>query len=171
MPNTATDKQLAFIESLKQQRDITSPEAAQALELGRQLWRMGEFSKPAASAMIDVLKAAPKPAQAERPEPVAGVYGAADDDRLFRVYLGQQSGKMLVSLIVTEGLDKDDEKVEYEYLGLATKNLPEDATRLSVEEVGALGKTFNHCLICGHRLDVPKSVDRGIGPKCFAKYV
>lgn len=169
MPNTATDKQLAFIESLKQQRDITSPEAAQALELGRQLWRLGEFSKPAASAMIDVLKAAPKPAQVakvERPEPVAGVYRSSDS--LFRVYLGQQSGKMLVQRILTS---LADQSVEYEYLGLAVKHLPEDATRLSVEEVGALGKTFDHCLVCGRRLDVPESVDRGIGPVCAGKYV
>jgi hypothetical protein len=165
MTNTATPKQIEFINSLKTSRDLEDFATALALDLSRQLWKRGEFTKEAASATIDALKAAPrKTAEPERPEPEAGVY--RDGDRLFRVYLGQNSGKMLV-----QEIKGDTGTIDYTYLGLAVKHLPASATRLGLEEVGALGKTFDHCLVCGRRLDVPESVDRGIGPVCAAKYV
>jgi hypothetical protein len=60
--------------------------------------------------------------------------------------------------------------VGYHYLGAAARHLPTTARRLSLAEVGAMGKTFDHCLTCGRRLDDPESVDRGIGPVCAKKY-
>ena len=63
-----------------------------------------------------------------------------------------------------------DEGVQYTYLGAASRKLPADAPRLTLDEVGDLGKTFDHCLCCGRRLDDPESVDRGVGPVCARKY-
>ena len=40
-------------------------------------------------------------------------------------------------------------------------------TPLTTEEAGEWGRLHEHCMICGLRLEDPKSVERGIGPTCF----
>lgn len=177
--NTATEKQIQFINRLKRERDLTltavsldsdSPEARSqaarvALDVARDSWRSGTFTVEVASSVIDLLLAAPRPAaEFSTPEIEAGVYET--EDNIYRVYHGQQSGRMLVSEVVSY----DQKTPLYEYLGSAARFLPADARRLSLEEVGMLGKAFSHCLICGRRLDTPESVDRGLGPVCAKGY-
>ena len=40
---------------------------------------------------------------------------------------------------------------------------------MSTEDIAAFGHTTAHCLICGNELSNPESLERGIGPICFAK--
>jgi hypothetical protein len=160
----ASQKQADFIARLLGERDTTGTKYA------------GHTAAPAltsreASAAITELLALPKAtrieqANAEGQTYEAGVYEQPLTARLFRVYLGQQSGTLLVKEIIV-----DEDGVGYQYLGSAQRVFGGMIVRrLSLSEVGSMGKTFDHCLMCGRRLDDPVSVDRGIGPVCAAKY-
>ena len=117
-----------------------------------------------ASALIDTLFAAPKVATpVVTSEPEAGVYRRADGT-LIRVYLGQQSGRMLAKQIV----GNDEDGYSFEYLGAATRFVG-GATKLTLDEAKAWGKATGTCCVCARRLDVPESVDAGIGPKCAGR--
>jgi hypothetical protein len=105
-----------------------------------------------------------------RPEPDAGMYKVGD--RILRVYLGQQSGRMLVKELIRDDVDLlvgGESTYSYEYLGAAAYKLPADAERLSLEEAKRFGKMSGHCCVCGRRLDDPESVDAGIGPVCSGR--
>lgn len=152
----ATEKQRAFIERLLTEKDATGT----AYEGWTPDWNRA--TSKAASAVIDYLMTLPRKSATDKPVIDAGIYES--DGHLFRVYLGQKTGNMLVKAV------EMDEGVEYRYLGAASRFLPAGARRLSLEEVGHLGKAWDHCLICGRRLDDPESVDRGIGPVCANRY-
>lgn len=159
----ATEKQIAFITRLLGERDATGT----AYEGWTPDW--SRATSKAASTVIDFLLSLPKKAVQEQAEAEAGVY-ETPDLRWFRVYLGQQSGHMLVKEVHAEHDLMGEMEVSYEYLGSAASKLPHDARRMSLEEVGRLGIATNHCMICGRRLDDPESVDLGIGPVCASKY-
>lgn len=168
----ATQKQFDFIKRLLAEREV-SADLNEDVSACRALAVAGMLESRRASALIDALLAAPKktaPAAAEAPEIEAGVY-VIHGDEYVRVYFGQQSGRMLAKRIHMEQ-DGGEWTVHYEYLGAAARVLVPAATpeRLSLEEVGSLGITTNHCLVCGRRLDDPESVDRGIGPVCAKNY-
>lgn len=162
----ATEKQQQFVTRLLGEKDTTGT----AYEGWTPDW--SRATSKAASAVIDYLLTLPKRTESVSPaeEPEAGVY-VIHGDEYVRVYHGQQSGRMLAKRINMEQ-DGGEWTVSYEYLGAAARVLVPAATpeRLSIEEVGSLGITTNHCLICGRRLDDPESVDRGIGPVCARNY-
>jgi hypothetical protein len=190
--NTASGKQLHYIDSLKRGKEIDSPRVREALEKARQEWRENRFTKREASRLIDVLKDAPwKPREEILAQPAnlyAGLY-VNPDGRVIRVYLGQQSGQLLCKLVerkqrpfplireIRGGESTDGEPItvtyteqlEYTYLGLARRFVKPDARRMTAEEAGELGKATGTCGDCGKDLDVPESVDRGIGPVCWVK--
>lgn len=167
----ATDKQFAFIKRLLGERHLSAELSADVAE-ARALATSRALSSSAASRLIDRLLEAPKSAPAPREvgdaeEPKAGIYDL-DGKMLVRVYLGQNSGKMLVKSVDIA----EDGSVTYEYQGAASKVFRSIglARRLPVEEVGRLGLEASTCLICGRGLNDPESVDRGIGPVCAANY-
>lgn len=196
MANTATAKQIELINKLKDQKvwdehcyDRTPeeseayatehPEAFNAgvhIRLGRSLWETEQFDKRIASLIIDALMACENKAEtaplASTTEPEAGVYLDVAEGLLYRIYKGQQSGRMLAKRIDThsDGPLAEDQYVAYTYVGAAWRIFTDNFTRLSLAEVGDLGKKFDHCLCCGRRLDDPESVDRGVGPVCARKY-
>jgi hypothetical protein len=123
------------------------------------------------SKLINALKSADDRRE-DRAEPAAGVY-RVDGEYHVRVYHGQRSGRMLAKRI-NIGAVKDASgflPVSYDYIGTAVKVRSKSHTfvAMSMEEVGSLGVSTNHCMICGRRLDDPVSVDRGIGPVCIDK--
>lgn len=166
--NLVTDKQIALIKRLVQERDTTEIEPG--LDMARAYTVAGRFSSNSASKLITMLLDCPKVATDTPDEPAAGVYSYCGD-QYARVYFGKESGRMLAKRIHMEQ-DGGEWMVSYEYLGLASRVLTPDTEpqRLTVEEVGSLGITTCHCLMCGRRLDDPESVDRGIGPVCADKY-
>lgn len=93
----------------------------------------------------------------------AGVYVNADGS-IYRVYFGQQSGQMLCKEVV--GKTKDD--FAFVYKGLAERYVT--GTKLPLDEAKAWGKATETCIACGRKLDVPESVDAGIGPVCAGKF-
>lgn len=137
-----------------------------------------EVTKREASAAIDFLFAVPRAVKtrvsSDATEPEVGMY--RDGDTIYRVYLGQQSGRNLVKRVVRGEFRADVEDpnpadpshydYEYEYVGAASRVLPETATRLSLEEAKAWGRMTSSCCVCAARLDNPESVEAGIGPVC-----
>lgn len=172
--NTATPPQLRYIDGLKAKKDLSGVE--QQLEDARQAWREHRFTKREAGRLIDLLRDQPwKPDPKHTPvsDLSAGLY--TNGGKIIRVYLGQKSGQLLakaVTLVDTrpELNDGYGKRIEYDYLGLATRFVTTGFHRMSAEEAGVLGKASGHCGDCGRRLDDPESVDRGIGPICFGKY-
>lgn len=159
----ATDAQFELIRNLLRQRTI-SPDVELQVIRARRLTVEGVLTRGEASGLIDLLFDQPKAEAPAASEIKAGVYMDKTTAMIYRVYLGQQSGKLLVKSI--DGATE----ITYTYLGAATRFVTPDWERLSVEQVGALGKSHESCLVCGRRLDDPESVDRGIGPVCAAKY-
>jgi hypothetical protein len=152
--NPATDKQKTFVRTLLAERAGNEVVEAQRrlLNVARE---SGNLTADLVSRAITVLLEIPKTPAAEVE---AGVYVLANGN-LARVYLGQQSGGMLLKEVV-DG--------ELEYRGKAERFLA-GSRKATIEEVGNWGRTTGTCLVCTRRLDDPESVDRGIGPVCYAR--
>lgn len=122
-----------------------------------------------ASAAIDAMLKNPKLPQPTAPELKPGAYRLTDG-RIVRVYLGQQSRKMLAAeLVDITAEDRDD---AWHYLGMASRFVKQSDHRLTVDEAEQLtanGMDHSWCCVCGKRLDDPNSVSRGIGPVCRSK--
>lgn len=163
----ASDKQINFIRGLMGEREVTEEQrkkAEEQIEVGLDMEQ--------ASKWITRLKELPKKTTGGKnglngslaKEPKAGMYKTVDGT-ILRVYLGQQSGRMLVKKLVGAGDDWG-----YEYVGAAAYRLPADATPLPLEEAKKFGKMTGTCCVCARRLDVPESVEAGIGPVCSKKF-
>jgi|GEM_PF-5373008 len=154
----ATDKQQVLINKLLGEKETTGT----AYEGWVPNWSAA--TTKTASVVIDYLLTLPhKTEPVTTAEHEAGVY--TDGTNFIRVYLGQQSGKMLAKTIMMY-----EAGVECTYAGLADRVVTSNFRRMSLEEIGSLGRTFDHCVLCGRRLDNPESVDLGIGPVCAKRY-
>jgi hypothetical protein len=150
----ATDKQKAFVRTLLAER-AGNPDAEVIRTRLNELREVAPMTAADVSAAITALLEIPKSAAAEVE---AGVYVLANGN-LARVYFGQQSGHMLLKEVVDGDL---------EYRGQAHRFLA-GSRKATIEEVGNWGRATGTCLVCSRRLDDPESVDRGIGPVCYAK--
>lgn len=150
----ATDKQKAFVRTLLAER-AGNPEAEVVRTRLNDARLSGSLNTVLVSECITALLEIPKEAPVEAE---AGVYVLANGN-LARVYFGQQSGHMLLKEVV-DG--------ELEYRGQAHRFL-DGSRKATVEEVGNWGRATGTCLVCSRRLDDPESVDRGIGPVCYAR--
>lgn len=151
----ASDKQVALIRRLTGEKEISADDRAKVLAA------VDSLSKKGASATIAKMFALPK---AVAGLVQAGVYVNADG-KVYRVYLGQQSGKMLAALAIRH----EDGTAEFDYAGQADRFVTPSSRKMTIEEAASWGKATSTCIVCTRRLDVPESVDRGIGPVCFAK--
>lgn len=192
-PGSATEKQTGFIHSLLDDRDLfASPkffDAVNAMDseeyaafierLKQQVHE--EYSMDQASRMITALKELPRKAREsssrrngreDGPDPEAGMY-RLEDGTIVRVYLGQQSGKMLAKKLVSheEYLDDHGHEVRhsYEYMGKASRFVSTSTRKLTLEEAKEFGRMTGTCCVCARRLDVPESVEAGIGPVCAGR--
>lgn len=154
----ASDKQYAFITRLAAEKELATEDRVKVLAAVE----AKSLSAKGASATIDKLLALPK-ATVAQVDIEAGVY--TDGTTTFRVYLGQQSGRMLAAKVI----EHDDHTAEFEYAGQADRFVTAAFRKLTIEEAARFGKATGTCIVCARRLDVPESVDRGIGPVCFAK--
>lgn len=152
-------------------------------------------SRERASGIIENLKALPnKQRKATRPGyPDASHSGPAvnteigmyiEEDRsgvcnpaVFRVYLGQQSGRNLVKRLVDTGQPHPEDASinlhDWEYVGAADGRKAQvalrESRRMTLDEAKEYGRMTGSCCRCGRRLDVPESVEAGIGPVCAGK--
>jgi hypothetical protein len=162
----ASDKQIGFLTKLlaEKEHDYDADAILQAAA-------DAQITGLAASGLIDsLLKMARKVAPAPVPaaEIAAGAYRVGD--RIIRVYLGQQSGRMLCTELVDPTARTREEA--WKYLGQAHRFIPADATPMTpaeCERVAAGQADHGWCCVCGRELDQPVSVARGIGPVCYGR--
>jgi hypothetical protein len=168
----------AYIEHLKDQ--VGDPDDISKPRIGR----------ARASQIIERLKALPRKREAQsfrkgnRDEDIVnwrvGMYVHEGPDGLgdvFRVYLGQQSGKNLVKQLVDTGQPHpEDDRItlhDWQYVGAAAGYKGQRALRgarlMTLAEAKEYGRMTGSCCRCGRRLDVPESVEAGIGPVCAGK--
>lgn len=186
--NTATQKQIDFIKSLKEQRvilDLTNvttmsadeterlateqPEAYAAgiaVNIARDLWRAESFTKEAASKVIDVLKAAPYPPKDARPsetpsEAPEGMHRL--DGKIYKVQRSPESGRLYAKQLMGGG-----NHWEFMYAKGAIRRLSE-STMMSLEEAKEFGLLYGVCCVCGRTLTNEDSIAAGIGPVCSGK--
>jgi len=166
---TASDKQQAFIEKLCQERGDAGANLVNNALAGHRISTTADLTTGTASDLITGLMALPRAARrphAQLSEPEAGMY--RNGETIYRVYFGQQSGRMLLKRIVVD--TGTESGYSYEYVGAAAYRLPPTATPLPLDEAKAWGRMTNTCCVCAKRLDVPESVDAGIGPKCARSF-
>lgn len=151
MPNTATEKQIQYINSLAEARAGIEV-AEKALEYGRQLWRLDAFTKDAASEVIDLMKKVQPPQREEAPE---GMHRLGSN-----VYKVQRSihgtGRVYAKRL---------EDGRFVYAPGVVKRLSPQ-TVLTLEEAQELGRLYGTCVVCGRTLTNEQSIEMGIGPVC-----
>lgn len=194
LQNTATEKQVAFINRLKEQKDLSATartdaggalKGEAALEALRNLWREGLASKSAASKVIDMLLSLPdKPREEEQcpndpARSLEGMHKVGDD--IYKVQVAVHgSGRLYAKrLVLTEpdcGGCANGEPCEancpwtarFEYAPGAMRLLSED-TRLTLDEAKDFGACYGTCAVCGRTLTNEESIAAGIGPVCAGK--
>lgn len=154
------------VDLVKRLKDERQPDVAARVELSvlRRDYTLGTATEFEAEHVIKKMLDLPFRKRARHVEP--GVYETATG--LVRVYHGQHTGRTLAKLVMLG----DNDHVWFQYMGLASRHVPADARRLTVEEIGAASLEMKStvCLVCGRRLDDPESTQRGIGPVCVKNY-
>lgn len=166
--NTATEKQIEFINNLKVQRDLTAQDdlGTRLIEVARKLWATNAFSKEAASATIEGLKGLPYvQKRSETPSDVPeGMHRV--DGVIYKVQRSPESGRVYAKRLVDSGVAEVGWK--FEYAAGAIRRLSED-TLMTLEEAKEFGHLYGVCCVCGRTLTNEASIEAGIGPICSGK--
>lgn len=152
----ASEKQIAFISKLVNDKDINSSASAQ--EIASQLNTNPDIiTKAMASAFIDILKPLPyKNAKAKTQAPAPGYYTL--DNKVYKVVKSPNTGNSYAKVLT------DNNGWEYA-AGFATKvSIP-----LTLEKAKELGHIYGMCMICGRTLTDETSISQGVGPVCAGK--
>lgn len=179
MSNTATQAQIRFINSLKEQCDMADPATAQAVELGRSLWRAGAFDKAAASAVIDALKDAPRAESLPDPSKPGVTHTMRRNDATVpegmhtlngKVYKVQRAIHGSGNLYAKElAMDENGETWSFYYARGVIRSLSEE-TKMTLEDAKQFGVLYGTCVQCGRMLTNEESIKAGIGPVCAGKF-
>lgn len=180
--NTATERQVALINKLKEERNLDGTDARRALSVSRELWRAGIFDKRAASRLIDDLMAAPKVvvhmdyvkgaagarASQEDVKVAAGRYAldfgpdhnGINQIRFYKVDRpteGRWAGRVFVKRYESDEEVRISRQEQADVLSRIEKD-PEALARY--------GQEIGRCGSCGRTLTNDESRAIGIGPEC-----
>lgn len=177
-PKVATEKQVAFIKRLLDER-VVDDEYVHWLLCQIE---SGDLMSSGASVEIAVLMGKPKKnssvrAQAHKPnvEAVEGFY--TYEGNTYEVKTSKTGHKYAMLLVVKEigtcgGCEACDGenackkvKASWKYEQGAMKNF-QKFVRMTVEQAAEFGHKFGVCMCCGRTLTNPESIARGIGPIC-----
>lgn len=178
----ATTGQIAFIKRLVDERVVVpGTELHGVLEVSRHLAVQGVFTVLGASKLIDALKAAPYKGKQASSAPARelsdGIYvveGDGDSD-IYKLQIAVHgSGQLIAKRLVIDwetvmGKEQVEKKGTFRYLGLASKHLPLEARRMTLEEAKQFGSIYGFCVRCGRTLTDEGSIAAGIGPICADK--
>lgn len=165
--NTATEKQIAFINRLKGER---VHEDEDLLTAARDAWRDGQFTKEVASRVIDKMLGWAKPERAAVDVPEGMHKWEGIIYKVQRAVHG--SGNLYAKQLVQEEWEEDHAggtEWKFVYAPGAIRNLSEE-TRLSIEEAKEFGALYGTCIVCGRTLTNEDSIEAGIGPICAGKF-
>lgn len=167
-----SDKQIALIEKLAQERNLSSSDLAIMLK-----------AKPTARLLIDALFAMPKPSMRATlneeiskaqdneeyvPTKVIPGYYRDNTGLVWKVQFNQAQTNMYA-------LKRINAK-KYEYVAGAIKNITPDMfvsvnpLDITLEEAKAYGRKTGNCYMCNRELTKQSSIDAGIGPICAEKF-
>jgi len=146
----ASDKQVAFIESLLRDRTVPA-------ELLASVGEPSKVNKSQASAIINALKECAIKERANAPVEEGLYYKSGD---IFKVQRSQSSGRLYAKRL-------DGTSFRYDPFGV--KSLTAD-NLLTLEQAKAYGIQFGVCAICGRTLTDEQSIEQGIGPVCITKF-
>lgn len=162
--NTATEAQIRFINTLKEQREV--PESF--LEVLRVEWAGGRFTKQAASKFIDALKTFPSKGREERvqvsfeeiPEGMHVLSG-----QIYKVQVAKNgSGRKYAKALIQSG-----GKWSFEYSQGSISHLSA-ATVMPAEQAAEFGHLYGICCNCAADLTDEVSIFYGYGPVCAANH-
>lgn len=122
----------------------------------------------AASTLIDDLKArkAATPTANRTPKIVPEGFHL-HDGTVYKVQTSKTGNTYAKVLVLPDDPEEDG---DWEYVGKRPFRFLSEATVATLETAQAFGLRTTHCMCCGRHLEVKESVERGIGPVCFAKY-
>lgn len=169
MAKLITEKQLRFIELLRDERKTSPTEVGDALNSVAGNRALTQLGRREASNLITLLKNIPRdprPGQASYPsaEPPEGVHYVEAGDgsglRILKVVRSKRSGKLYVKVLLPE-------RHSWEYDGIKRLGKLGPHTVLTPEKAAEFGKHYGVCANCGKDLTDEKSVERGIGPVCY----
>lgn len=187
--NVASEKQMAFITILMDQRNLTGDPTAILFPSDNGASRRdGQLTKREASQLIDLLKGLPIVAQPEalstEVAPITGLdltglptghYAAPGGDTRLKVHVSApQKGKWAGWVFVTDGAEYgSQQRYGSQRPGAAYKGSIEDQLRAIITDPQAAMAAYGHltstCGACGRTLEDEASVARGIGPVCATK--
>lgn len=175
----ATEKQLGFIKSLRDGRELSEVDAA---KLGRALDR--GFNTREASDIIKWLQAQPVKA-VEITAPVAVAELAAGQSSpeptevtegmwtmaevIYKVQKAVHGSGHLYAKRLVVSPEFEGQSVTFEYTPGAVKQLEVGGRKLTLEEAKAFGALYGTCCVCGRTLTKESSIEDGIGPICASK--
>lgn len=161
-PRLATAKQIAFVNRLAAEKDLT-PELAQSVAM------VESSASRAVSSLIDILISRPRRRVAAPATPAEeltdGMYRVGH--KIFKAYIGQ-SGRLLCKELV-QGFDAFDDAWSFEYRGMAHRYVAA-SQKMSLAEAKEFGAIYGICCCCGRTLTDEVSIAEGIGPVCARRF-
>ena len=160
----ATEKQLETLNQLAMERGLLPT------------YKVGDMDRKQASDEISRLIGIPKTARdsmvkQRRSEPEDGIYvfnETGDSPTIYKVYkMVHGSGRQGLKRL--QPVQPGSRKGQFRYIGLASKNLPWHARKMTIEEAKEFGKLYGFCVVCGRTLTDEISIANGIGPICGSK--
>lgn len=155
--NLASEKQLSFVASLLETREVPSDVVDVATTI--------PLDKKAASLVINAMLLCPKKpfgqGAAKDIKPVAEGYYLHDG--VVVLVVTSKTGNRYGKKLITPG-----HKPRWVYAPGVVKDLA-GQTPLTLEEAASFGHLNGYCLACGRNLTDPASVQAGIGPVCAQK--
>ncbi|MGB2791289.1 MAG: DUF6011 domain-containing protein [Candidatus Moraniibacteriota bacterium] len=156
---SATDKQLAFIDRLLSEKDLSG---TPFLDEPRPRY----LTKDVASRVIDQLMSLPR--QSRAAEPTTDIEGMHKvGHRVFKV---QRAVHGSGGLYAKELSERHDHSWSFEYAPGAIKRFGlNGATKMTLAEAKAFGALYGTCCVCGRTLTNETSIEEGIGPVCAGR--
>lgn len=155
----ATPKQVDFINSLVQGREVTDED----MDMVQHVSSREQASYAIATLVKRPVKGGSQDTRHDDGAPV-GVGYYLQTDTVYVVVKAKTTGRIYAKRLVTS----DGGRARWEYSPGALRHLAH-ADRLTLEDAKAMGTRLGVCVVCGAALTDPKSIDQGIGPVCAAK--
>ena len=182
-PAVASDKQVAFIKKLADERAYGDTYVQTQLDA----WHVAtveEFTKQAASNVIGVLMNEPYKSGAKKGDKpnVEATPGYYSDGKDFYEVVESKAGRKYAKVLVTrvvgscggcEACDGEDTckkyKASWSFAQGAMKNF-QSWMAVSDEQAAEFGKKYGVCMVCARTLTKTESIEAGIGPICAGKF-
>lgn len=140
-------------------------EGAGAIEKVDGKWRVRHLD-PADPACVPEAAQAPAVA-AEKVTLDEGFYLVNED--IYKLQYGKESGKLYAKKLVA-GEQDGKPHGHFDFAPGALHLVRSEGLPLTLAQAQEFGHKFSFCAICGAFLENTESVERGIGPVCFAKF-